>query len=376
MISDQTSCYKVLDGLGDKLIHAGLITLEQLAVARVSKEDLGIDLAEILIQKKFVTEEEILKFLSRELNIPYLSLAGIELDLELVKNVPISLAKRYTLFPVAEKNGRVVVAMSNPLDLAAKDDLKIALRSEIEPVLSSRGDITEAIDRYYSAWNSPKVGRRIEREGHELEVLNSSEESLETSSERLQEIASGPKIVSTVNKILSRAYTEKASDVHIEPYRDLVRIRCRIDGFLEERETLPRQMHLPLISRIKIMAGLDIAERRIPQDGRIQINLLGNRLDLRISTYPTMKGEKVAIRLLSKENLINIEDLGFNEKERKLFADLIGKNYGLFLVTGPTGSGKSTTLYAGLTRVNSADKNIVSIEDPVESELPGINQAQ
>lgn len=377
MIPHQTSHYKALDSLGDKLVRAGLITSEQLAVARVSKEDLGVDLAEILIQKKFVTEKEILQFLSRELNVPYLSLADTELDLELVKNIPISLAKRYTLFPVSKQDGSLVVAMSNPLDLAAKDDLRAILHCEIEPVLSSKEDILEAISRYYAVENNLKTEHHIERAAHELEVIGSPEEEpLETSSERLQEIASGPKVITVVNQILSRAYSEKASDVHIEPYRDLVRIRYRVDGFLEERETLSRQMLLPIISRIKIMAGLDIAERRIPQDGRIRINLLGNCLDLRISTYPTMKGEKVAIRLLCKENLINIEDLGFRENERKLFADLVGRSYGLFLVTGPTGSGKSTTLYSGLMRINAPDKNIVSIEDPVESEVPGINQAQ
>ncbi|MBI1909358.1 MAG: type II/IV secretion system protein [Deltaproteobacteria bacterium] len=396
--------YKMLDGMGGDLVVAGLVTPEQLAVAKVSQEDLGVDLAQILIQKKFVTEEQILQFLSQALHIPFVSLAETTIYPETVKRVPLALAKRYTVFPLRQDGEKIVVAMANPLELAALDDLKAVLHAEVDPVLSSRGEILEAIDHYYSSdWrreasekgDSPKgvshngvspkgdSPKGVSHNGvppkglSDLEVIGiGDDEGMTGLSEKLQEIASGPKIVASVNQMISRAYSERASDIHIEPVQDSLRVRYRIDGFLEEKQVLPRPMHLPIISRIKIMAGLDIAERRIPQDGRIRISLLGNRLDLRVSTYPTTKGEKVAIRLLSKENLITIEDLGFSEKDRKLFSELVAKSYGLFLVTGPTGSGKSTTLYGGLLRINSPEKNIVSIEDPVESEIPGVNQAQ
>lgn len=366
---------KVTETLADDLVRAGLITPTQLAVARVSQETLGEDLGRVLIEKGFVSESELLAFFAKSLSVPYISLADVEIDTSLIKKMPLHLAQRYHLIPLKKEGEKIVVAMSDPLNMFALDDIRVALRQDVNPVLSSAEEIDAMIARYYGTRKPVDMGS-----SSNLELMDfGSDDSLEnlgSVGEKLEQIATGPKVIQAVNEMIVRAFKEKASDIHLEPTRDGIRVRYRIDGFLEERQRLFREMMLPVVSRIKILGGMDIAERRIPQDGRMQIRIGGTALDLRLSTYPTLYGEKVVMRLLSKDAVIGIESLGFNDRDRKTFADLIMRSHGIFMVTGPTGSGKSTTLYASLTRINSPDKNIISIEDPVESEIAGVNQAQ
>ena len=359
---------KMPESCGEKMVTAGLITAAQLAVARVSQSNLGEDLGQILIKKGFLTEEKFLDFIGGELSILHVSMNEVTVDLGLIKQLPLPTARRHLAIPIRREEGKVLVAMADPLDLFALEDIRVALRSEIRPALASAQEIEMMIERHYAPQRS---------EGEDIEVSQYfSERSWNEPQEKLEEVATGPKVVQTVNQIIAKAYQEEASDIHIEPSFQGVRVRYRIDGLLEEKLQLSREMQLPIVSRIKIIAGLDIAERRVPQDGRVRLRLGGNPLDLRVSTFPTLYGEKVVLRLLSRGGIIGIEKLGFNSRDRKIFADVIGRSYGIFLVTGPTGSGKSTTLYAALNRLNSSEKNIISVEDPVESEIPGVNQAQ
>ncbi len=237
-----------------------------------------------------------------------------------------------------------------------------------------RGDVVVFI--YPEDRKKDFIKRLIAVGGETIEVSNYDREVPGDAAEKLEELAAGSKIVNIVNSIVIKAYNEKASDIHIEPMSDSVRVRYRVDGLLEERIVLSKKMLMPVVSRLKIMGGMDIAERRIPQDGRVNLKFMGNRVDMRLSIYPTMHGEKVVIRLLSRESIIGLEDLGFGEEDRKKFADIIARPHGIFLVTGPTGSGKTTTLYAALQRINSQEKNIISIEDPIENEITGVSQAQ
>lgn len=265
---------------------------------------------------------------------------------------------------------KVKVIMADPTDGSSLEDLRGYYPEGIVTFIGSAKIISEMLDKHHSQ------SAGLDSSNVMLEVSSSEAGDVETVMEakKIKEIASGPKIIATVNNIIAKAKKEGASDIHIEPYRDSCRLRYRVDGVLHERGNLPKSMHMPVVSRIKIMAQLDIAERRVPQDGRARVRLVGKPLDMRINTCPTQFGEKVVMRLFAKDNIKTIESLGFLERQRKVFTEIISKPNGIFLVTGPTGSGKSSTLYAGLMRINSPDVNIMTIEDPVESELEGVNQ--
>ncbi len=369
----QTSPHFV-QAFAEEMVKAGVITPSQLAVARVSQESLGEDLGRILVEKGFVSEEQLLDFFAKSLSIPYMSLKNAVVDSGLLKMVPAHMLQRYHVIPLRHENGGILVAMADPLNTGALEDLKAALHREVTPVLSSASEIDALIQKHLG---SGTASRKKALEYVEMMEFTSHDSHDRVSEgENLERIASGPKVVMAVNEMIARAFEEHASDIHMEPSPHDVRVRYRIDGFLEERQHFPHSMLLPIVSRLKILGGMDIAERRSPQDGRMRLKIGGTDLDLRLSTYPTLYGEKVVLRLLLKDAVIDIESLGFNPKDRKTFMDLIVKSHGIFLVTGPTGSGKSTTLYAALSRINSPDKNIISIEDPVESEIQGVNQAQ
>lgn len=352
------------------LVSEGIITADQLTIAKISMENLGLDLGTVLIRKGFITEAKLLQFLAKRLGIPFVSVKDFELDPDLIHQIPLHVARQHSILPLDKKGKKARVAMVNPFDSSALDDLKSYLKAEIEPNLASPHEIEEAIDSFYDE-SIPDAEKLVT-----VEVTSAGEAEKEAETRKIQEMASGPKVVAAVNNLIVRANSEKASDIHIEPIRSKVHVRFRVDGLLRERGTLPKNMHLPVVSRIKILAGLDIAERRIPQDGGVRVLLVGKPLDLRISTCPTQHGEKVVIRLLAKDAVRNIESLGFSDKERRLFSQIITKSHGIFLATGPTGSGKSTTLYAALTRINSSEKNIISIEDPIENEIEGITQVE
>ena len=353
------------------LVKEGLISKDQLAIAKVSQENLGKDLGSILVKRGFVTERQLLEFVSQHIKIPYIDLNKKTMEPELLREISATIAKRHLVIPIRRNNGKVEVAMSNPLDTIALDDLKMAFHEEIAPYLASGRQIHEAIEKAYTTTNGDEASsKRIAV----VENITEGSEAGAMEFKKIQEIASGPKIIAAVNDLISGAWGEGASDVHIEPFKETSRVRYRIDGILNERAVLPRNMHIAIVSRIKIMAGLDIAEHRVPQDGRVRIRMVGRTLDLRISTCPTQYGEKVVLRLLSKEALRDIEALGFATKDRQLFSEMVTRSHGIFLATGPTGSGKSTTLYAALMRINSPELNIISIEDPIESEVANISQ--
>lgn len=352
------------------LAEEGLITKDQLAIARISKENLGVDLGSVLLKRGFTTETKLLEFFSKHTQVPFISIKSFDLDPELVRQLPYHVAKQHRLILIAKKDEKYCVAMANPFDSFAKDDLKDSLQGiEYIPYLASAKEITETLDKYFQGKQSQDDGSNIT-----LQVANDNEIGNVEDAKKAQEAASGQKVVNAVNSIIGRAHAEHASDIHIEPSRRSIRVRYRIDGLLRERGEFPKTMLLPLVSRIKILASLDIAEHRIPQDGRVRVLLVGKALDLRISTCPTQFGEKIVIRLHTPDDVKSIESLGFLEKERKLFSEIISKSHGIFLVTGPTGSGKSTTLYAALSRINSPERNVISIEDPIESEIEGVNQ--
>lgn len=361
---------EVIEKYQDTLVEKGLISQSQLAIAKISQENLGLDLGAVLIKKKFVDQNQLLSFVADVQGIPFISLKDIELDPEVVHKLPFHLAKQNQAVPFGVKDGKVQIAMANPFSSFIIEDIKEMIRSDVIPYLVN----AEEIDEVLASFVEHDVTDQNQLLAIEVTSAKEAEGSAET--KKMEEMASGPKVVAMVNNILAKANNERASDIHIEPQRDSLRIRFRVDGLLRERGNLDKSMQLPITSRVKILGGLDIAERRVPQDGRVRILLVGKPLDLRISTCPTQHGEKIVIRLLAKEGVKSIDSLGFSKTERKTFQDIITKSHGIFLVTGPTGSGKSTTLYAALGRINSSDKNIISIEDPIESEIEGVNQVQ
>ncbi|MFA4974697.1 MAG: ATPase, T2SS/T4P/T4SS family, partial [bacterium] len=309
--------FQVLDNIGQKLVDEGLISPDQLAVAQETLKNLGGDLGHVLIKKGFISEEQVLEFLSQRLNIPFMSLKDYTIDQEVIKLVPVSLAKKYHFMPLFKIEDTITVAMADPLDVFALDDLRSALKCRIQPVLASAAEIEKLVAESY------RLVEPSDEKADEIEVVEYGADTGEEVADRLREIASGARIVSEVNRIMRTAVRENASDIHIEPQAGAIKIRNRIDGVLEERIILPKQMQLPIVTRIKIIANMDIAERRVPQDGRVRIRLAGHLLDMRISTYPTMYGEKVVIRLLAKEQVLGLESLGMYLEERTVFEKII-----------------------------------------------------
>lgn len=353
------------------MVARGMVTQDQLTLAKASVDNLGVDLGSILVTRGFVQEIDLLRFLAEKLNVPFYKPTSEDIDTEVLRVFPFHLAKKSLVLPLRrQENNKVLVAMANPNDASANEELRGYYPEGTDKLLSAPIDIIELLDKHHTQ----STGLESDNIVMELSAADADEVENMMETKKIQEIASGPKIIATVNSMISKAYKEGASDIHIEPYRDNCRLRYRIDGVLKEKGNLPKSMHLPVVSRIKIMAQLDIAEKRIPQDGKARVRLVGKPLDMRINTCPTQFGEKVVIRLFAKDNVKTIESLGFLERERKLFTDIISKPNGIFLVTGPTGSGKSSTLYAGLMRINTPEINIMTIEDPVESELEGVNQ--
>jgi len=359
----------VVDGdIGAELVRAGLITVDQLAVAEENRKNLGGDLGRIMIEKGFITEEDLKRFLYDVLKIPFVSLDGYPSDPDVAKLVPVSLINKYHFVPLSKKGDILTIAISEPLEVLSLSGLCDVLKCKIMPLFASHHDVDVMIRNCYRMLSQNAYVDNVEVVQYNASSGNEDED--------LQKLASGSNIIAEVNRIIGSAVREEASDIHIEPQSSSLKVRNRVDGLLEERMILPKGMHLPIVTRIKILGGMDIAERRVPQDGRVRIKFSGELVDMRISTYPTMFGEKVVIRLLMKRGLVGLEGLGFADDERKLFDQIISHPHGIFLVTGPTGSGKTTTLYAALQRLNSQDKNIVSIEDPIENEITGVNQAQ
>ncbi len=343
---------------------AALIKIDEL----LSKN--GESLEEVLIKSRVLDEKEVLEVLSEFYEFPYtLTISEREIDTELVKTLPISFAKKFRLIPFQRKNGRVVVIMSPPLDLYALDEVQSLFGCEIEPVLALNHIVLDTINRVYER------GKEM-TEGIEDDSTGISEYDLQEPKDLLEAEDEAP-IIKFVNSLLFQAVKEKASDIHLECFEKELSVRFRKDGILHEITSVPKKLQASIISRVKIMAELDIAEKRKPQDGRIRVKVAGRDVDVRISTVPTTWGESVVMRILDRSSvLLTLEDLGLAGKKLHTFEGLIQRPHGIILVTGPTGSGKTTSLYAGLERINSPDKKIITVEDPVEYQIQGINQIQ
>ena len=351
---------------GDLLVTQGLISPEDLDRASALQRSGGKSLGRVLIEMGLMTEAGLVAGLARHLGLEFVDLAERQVDPAASAVVSEALCRRYGILPIGfDPSGALIVATSDPSNVLALDDVRSASGRQVRPVVATRADVVAAIDRVNRMTDS------VEDLGEQLGDDDMGELAL------LQEIVDDAPIVRFVNTLINGAVHDRASDIHIEPQEDAVRVRYRVDGVLHEITTQPRRAHAGIVSRLKIMAELDIAERRLPQDGRISLRAAGRAIDLRVSTLPTVYGEKVVMRILDKSSiLLELSDLGFVESNYERFERSFRKPYGMILVTGPTGSGKSTTLYATLNAINSPDRNIVTVEDPVEYRLPGINQVQ
>lgn len=363
-------------GIADSLLAEGILdqsTLQQ-ACERQQGPDEGKRLGDILIAMGVINEDQWIRALSRQLKLPYLeSLSEEMVDKDLVARVPLNFLLAHQLIPLREEGGIVTVAMANPLEVQPLDDIRLLLEKEVKAVVSRPDEIVQVANRCYGHGEGAAEAMLEDLEEKEApELVTVSQEA-----EDLLDIASKAPVIKLVNLIIFEAVKARASDIHIEPYEKELRVRYRIDGILYDSLTPPKQYQAAITSRVKIMANLNIAEKRLPQDGRIKIKITDREVDVRVSIVPISFGERIVLRLLDRSSqLYDLTDLGLSQDRMDLFLKLINLSHGIILVTGPTGSGKTTTLYAALSKMNSAKKNIITIEDPVEYQLPGIGQIQ
>lgn len=358
----------------DILIRRGKLSREQLEEAVQLSRSRGLKLTEALVQSGSLSEDDVMQAVAEEEGMQFVQLEGVEIAAAIIEMVPESVARENVLIPVARDNGTLRVAVADPGDLNLVEKLRFMLNQEVERVLGSRESIIQAINRHYGHTVTQSVDSMLQEftetaiEGTEVEGalgLSGSDES-------------DAPIVRLVSLILTEAVSLRASDIHIEPFEDRIRIRYRIDGRLVERDSAPRRLLGALMTRLKIMGKIDITEKRRPQDGRIKwVSPQGKDLDIRVSMLPSNHGQSAVMRLLDKDNIkLSIKDLGFAEEDYRRFQRIIRRPNGIFLVTGPTGSGKTTTLYAALNELNRPDRKIITAEDPVEYYLPGVNQCE
>ena len=362
--------------LGEMLVESGLISKEQLLSALKSQRTNGGKLGENLVKVgAILDEEELASFVARQMNLGVISLSDIEIEEDTVRLVPQDLAMKYLIMPVSRTNRVLTVATSDPRNAQALDAIKFITGCTVKPVVASESQIRACLERYYQVDMQREMADILGAVSDDMEVLKEADQDAEAAA--MAAVDDAP-LVKLVNKILLDAIRIRASDVHIEIYEKVMRVRYRVDGTLREVSTLPFKLRHAIISRLKIMSNLDISERRLPQDGRIKLKTpQGKTVDLRVSCLPCIFGEKVVMRILDQSNLqLDLTKLGFHERGLRDLTDALDAPYGMILVTGPTGSGKSTTLYSALSNINSPDVNIMTAEDPVEYNLPGINQVQ
>ncbi|ABF40394.1 type II secretion system protein E [Candidatus Koribacter versatilis Ellin345] len=368
--------------LGDLLVREKVITAEQLEQALREQGSSGTRLGAALVKLGFLSDDDVTNFLSRQYGVPAINLNYFEIDPSVVKLIPYDTAKRYQILPLSRVGASLTIAMVDPTNVFAMDDIKFMTGFNIEPVVASESAILEGIEKAYNTAPEEDLESVMasmgEGEASDIEVQADMEEADSADLERAAEEAP---IVKLVNMILTEAVKKGASDIHMEPYEKEYRVRFRIDGILQTMMNPPMKLRDAIISRVKIMAKLDISEKRLPQDGRIMLkmNLQGKKkvLDYRVSTLPTLWGEKVVLRLLDKESLrLDMTKLGMEQESLDKFTKAIFKPYGMVLVTGPTGSGKTNTLYSSISQLNKPDTNIMTAEDPVEFQLHGVNQVQ
>ena len=362
--------------LGELLVRENLISLQQLQKAQDEQKRAGGRIGYHLTKLGFIEESELTSFLSKQYGVPSINLKEFDIDVEVVKLVPKDVAEKHQCIPVNRAGSSLILAMSDPSNIYAIDDIKFLTGYNIEVVVASEQAIKEALERYY-AEKGPSYDEVMEGfDETEIEVGHDMDDSMNVID--LEKSATDAPVVKLVNLILLDAIKKGASDIHVEPYEKDFRVRYRVDGVLYETMKPPQKLKAAITSRLKIMAELDIAERRLPQDGRIKLKLgKGREMDFRVSVCPTLFGEKVVLRLLDKSNLqLDMTKLGFDVEPLKAFKDAIDRPYGMILVTGPTGSGKTTTLYSALSELNKTSDNISTAEDPVEFNFSGINQVQ
>jgi type IV pilus assembly protein PilB len=373
--------------LGEILLKENLITPDQLKQALDHQKANGGRLGNSLVKLGFLNDDEVTAVLSRQYGVPSINLAYFEVDPSVIKLIPMDTATKYQVLPLSRVGSSLTLAMVDPTNVFAMDDIKFMTGFNIEPVVASEAAITEAIHKHYGSIEDLERKRELEEivnfidEGQTESLELEEDEDGMLSLEQMEKAAEEAPVVKLVNYIMTDAVKRGASDIHMEPYEKEYRIRYRIDGVLQAMMTPPFKLRDAIISRVKIMAKLDISEKRLPQDGRIMIKMIKDgrkkHLDFRVSVLPTLYGEKVVMRLLDKENLrLDMTKLGFEQESLDKFTKAIFKPYGMVLVTGPTGSGKTNTLYSSISQLNKPDTNILTAEDPVEFQLHGINQVQ
>jgi len=354
--------------LGEILLDEGYVTPADLGVALTEQAERGQSLGRVLVELGMLTEAQLVSALAQQVGMDFIELSDFAVDHAAVALVPGTLCRRHTVLPIGFENGAIRLAMADPGNVVAVDDVRNVTGIQVRPVVATRDDLLQAIDRYC-------------RSDNEMESLQSSFDETEKVQEDLSKVGEfvedDAPIVRFVNLLVTQAIQDRASDIHIEPTETDLRVRYRIDGVLKEVRRSPKQIQAGVISRVKILSEIDIAERRRPQDGRMSVTHSGRKIDLRVATLPTVWGEKVVMRILDNSTaLLDLSDLGFLERNKTVYEQSYTKPYGMMLVTGPTGSGKSTTLYATLNAVSRPEINVITVEDPVEYRLAGINQVQ
>ncbi|WP_206880543.1 GspE/PulE family protein [Alicyclobacillus mali (ex Roth et al. 2021)] len=352
--------------MGELLVESGMLAPEQLEMALAEQRETGTRLGDILIQNGYITEQQLVEVLEFQLGIPHVILANMKIDPEVLKLVPERLAETYVLIPYRRAGSRLHVAMADPLDYYAIDDLRRSTNLVIMPAIATRHDIQAAISRHYRG-----------NEVFETAVRSVAESAPPRPEPEQENRAADSPVVRALNQILVEASDAGASDVHLDPQADGVVLRFRVDGFLRTERLIPRNLQSGLVARVKILARLNIAEQRLPQDGRFEFAEGGRKVDVRVSTMPTAHGEKVVLRIFDlAKRAFSLDELGFSTANLAVFERMITKPYGAVLITGPTGSGKTSTLYAALKRLATPEVNVITIEDPIEYQLDGVNQVQ
>jgi type II secretion system protein E len=358
--------------LGQILVSKGLITNDQLEAALRHQKKTGEFLGVTLSNLGFLKEADMIPVLAKQLDVEYLRLENTNIDSTVIAKVPAKFACHYRLIPLSLKDNVLTIAVSDPMDIHMLDDIRLLLNLDIKPVLAGETDILDAIKKYYGI-GAETIEKIMDQAGQANQLPVLPAKTLD-----IQDMADDASIVKFVNQILFEAFSERATDIHIEPFEKDLKIRYRIDGVLYDAAIPPtiKYFQAPIVSRIKIMAGLNIAERRMPQDGRIKISIGNTELDIRVSILPTPYGESIDLRLLSTGMLYSLPTLGLSSQDLGILEQMIKKPHGIIFVTGPTGSGKTTTLYACLTKIKDATKKIITIEDPIEYQMEGITQIQ
>jgi type IV pilus assembly protein PilB len=367
--------------LGDLLVAEGLITADQLRQALGEQKGKADKLGSVLVRQGSLTEEQLIGFLSRQYGIPSITLLNIDIDPDTLRLVPVHIAKKYEVLPVKRIGSTLTLAMSDPTNVFALDDIAFMTNLQILPVVAPQAAIRKVLDRAYDAVqpgsSMTDMMSEITRDATNIEILEDEQASAQVDVFELKESADEAPVVKLVNMVFVDAIRKGASDLHWEPYEKTFRVRFRIDGVLHEMLSPPKRLEPAIISRLKIMSNLDISERRLPQDGRIKLRYGSREIDFRVSVLPTIFGEKAVLRILDKEALqLDMTKLGFDEWSFEKFQHAIRQPYGMILITGPTGSGKTTTLYSAISTINAPEHNIMTAEDPVEYNLKGVNQVQ